>query len=82
MGVGQNIKQWRERRAFGQGELAGLVGISQNGLWRIEAERHKPKPATLRKIAEVLKVEIDTLTDLGGTTANGAVATPEASDGS
>ena len=65
MSVGQNIRRLRERRAYGQGELAGLVGISQNGLWRIEAERVTPKGKTLRKIAEVLGVDVEVLNGKG-----------------
>jgi len=65
LSIGQNIRRLRERHAYGQGELAGLIGISQNGLWRIEAERVTPKGKTLRKIAEVLNVPIERLTDPG-----------------
>jgi transcriptional regulator with XRE-family HTH domain len=54
MGVGQNIRALRERRGYGQAELARLVGMPTNTLWRIEKFDRKPRPPTLRKIAELL----------------------------
>jgi transcriptional regulator with XRE-family HTH domain len=61
MAVGQNIKEWREKRSYSQVELARLVGISANSLYRIEKESNIPRPQTLRKIAEVLGVTPETL---------------------
>lgn len=61
MAVGQNIRHWRERLSYGQSELAGMVGITPNALWRIEREQHMPRPKTLRKIAEALHLTIDQL---------------------
>lgn len=62
MGVGQNIKKWRERRFYSQAELARLVGISANSIYRIEKETYNPRPQTVRKIAEVLAVSLEELT--------------------
>jgi len=62
MNVGQRIRELRERKAYGQAELARAVGITPTSLWAIEAGRHAPRPATLRKIAQHLGVAIEELT--------------------
>ncbi len=62
MEIGEAIRYWRTRRAINQGELAGMVGISQNSLSRIETGEHRPRNTTLRKIAEALKVPVENLT--------------------
>lgn len=62
MNVGERIREVRERKAYGQAELARAVGITATSLWAIEAGRHVPRPATLRKIAEHLGVPIEQLT--------------------
>lgn len=62
MNTGQRIRELRERKAYGQAELARLVGITGTSMWAIEAGRHAPRPATLRKIAAVLDVPIEHLT--------------------
>ena len=63
MAMGENIRRWREYRAYGQAELARLVGISPNTLYRIEVEGREPRPATLRRLAEVLAMDVATLRD-------------------
>jgi transcriptional regulator with XRE-family HTH domain len=55
--VGDRIKAARERKVWGQAELARAVGITPNSLYRIENGMHAPRPATIRKIAEVLGVD-------------------------
>jgi len=62
MNVGQRIREVREQKSYGQAELARAVGITATSLWAIEAGRHVPRPATLRKIAERLGVSIERLT--------------------
>jgi transcriptional regulator with XRE-family HTH domain len=61
MSLGQRIKQVRQRKVWGQAELARKAGVSVNTLYRIEAEQHVPRPATIRKIAEALGVEPEVL---------------------
>jgi len=60
--VGQRIRAARERKAYGQAEVARGVGITPTSLWAIEAGRHAPRPATLRKIAQFLGVPVEDLT--------------------
>ncbi len=57
MVVGENIRRWREMRSYGQAELAREAGVSANTLYRIENGMNRPRPATVRKIAEVLHVD-------------------------
>lgn len=57
MTPGERIKAARERKVWGQAELARMAGISPNTLYRIEAGTHTPRPVTIRRIAEVLGIE-------------------------
>jgi transcriptional regulator with XRE-family HTH domain len=66
MTVGENVRSWRERRSYGQTELAKLVGMSPEGLFRIEKGQRQPRPATLRKIADVLGIDVEVLNGKGG----------------
>ena len=61
MGVGHNIRLWRERRGYDQAELARLAGIKPNTLWRIEKLDRKPRGPTLRKLADLLSVDVSVL---------------------
>lgn len=64
MATSENVKQWRERRSYGQAELARLVGVTPNAIYRIEKGTREPRPETLRKIADVLKVDVAILKGL------------------
>jgi len=54
---GKRVRRARERAVFGQAELARAAGLSVIGLWQIEHDRRKPRPATIRRIAAALGVE-------------------------
>ncbi len=54
--IGRRIREIREREVWGQAELARAAGISIAGLWQIEHDKREPRPATIRKIADVLGV--------------------------
>jgi transcriptional regulator with XRE-family HTH domain len=60
--LSERIREARERKAYGQAELARAIGMTPTSLWAIEAGRHVPRPATLRKIADVLGVPVEELT--------------------
>lgn len=64
MTVGTRIRRARERKSWGQAELARAAGISPNTLWKIEQGTQAPRPHTVRKIAEVLAVDVTELTGL------------------
>jgi transcriptional regulator with XRE-family HTH domain len=55
--MSMTLRQARERKCWGQAELARRVGISPNTLYRIEAGRCRARPGTLRRLAEALGVE-------------------------
>jgi transcriptional regulator with XRE-family HTH domain len=55
--IGERIRVEREKAVLSQGELAEAAGLSRNGVWQIEHGRKQPRPATIRKIAEALKIE-------------------------
>jgi len=59
--IGERIRDWRARRSYGQAELARAVGITPNTLYRIETEGRTPRPATIRKIADILQVSVENL---------------------
>jgi transcriptional regulator with XRE-family HTH domain len=55
--TGEKIKAAREAKVWGQAELAREIGITPNGLWHIENGKRNPRPATVRKIAQVLGID-------------------------
>lgn len=57
MTVGERIKAARERKVWGQAELARAAGLSPNTLYRIENGTHRPRPITIRKLAEALGLD-------------------------
>ena len=60
---GEKVQAARERRFLSQRELAERAGINRNTVWRIETSGHtEVHPRTIRKIAEALSVDPDTLT--------------------
>ena len=58
------LRQIRELAGYSQQELANKSGVSQHTISEIELGRRKPQGRTLRKLAEVLGVEVADL--LGG----------------
>jgi DNA-binding XRE family transcriptional regulator len=57
------LTYWRTRRALTQGELAQLVGVNISTVARLERGA-TARLATVRKLAQVLKVEPGVLMDL------------------
>ena len=55
------LKEWRERRLLTQRELAERVGVTQGTINRIERGVHRPRLATVRRLAEALGVDPDEL---------------------
>lgn len=63
--IGQRIRKAREFRILGVVECAELLDVDYTLLSRWEHDRTKPRPKSLKKIAEVLNVDVNWL-------ANGA----------
>ena len=59
------IRESRIKQGFGQRELAVKVGVAPSYLNDIEKEkRSAPKSIVIKKIAKLLKIDINTLNDL------------------
>jgi putative transcriptional regulator len=58
-----NLRYWREKKRYTQSDLAALVGVQAQTIANIEHAKHKPRPRTQRKLAEILGVSVDQLFD-------------------
>ncbi len=65
----ERLKELRKLRAFSQQELADASGIGRATISRIERGETGAHGRTLRKLAEVLRVDVSELVKTGG--ANG-----------
>ena len=63
--MGQRIKRLRQERGMTQPQLSAATGISIEHLSRIENDRHRPQPRTLRDLANGLGVSEKDLTGPG-----------------
>lgn len=57
-----NLKKIRERRALSLTDLAQITRVSRVTINRIENQKQKARPQTLRKLADALKVSVEELT--------------------
>lgn len=55
--LGQNIRTARKARKISQERFAELLGIGIPALSKIECGKSFPKPETIEKIVDVLKIE-------------------------
>ena len=62
----QRLKELRKLRAFSQQELADASGIGRATISRIERGETGAHGRTLRKLAEVLRVDVSELVKTGG----------------
>ena len=61
------IREARIKNGFGQREVAIKIGIAASYLNDIEKEkRSAPKQIVIKKLAKLLKINIDILNDLAG----------------
>lgn len=51
------LKEWRQRRAMTQDELASTSGVARTTIMRLEANESEARPSTVRKLATALKVD-------------------------
>lgn len=60
------LRRIRELRVLSQRDLADLSGLTQATIWRLESGRGKEvHPKTVRRLAEALEVEPQTLLKRG-----------------
>lgn len=62
--LGENIVRLREKKGLRQIDLAIELNIDDSSLRRIESGRTNPTIITLKKIADVLKVNLSELVDV------------------
>ena len=62
--IGENIVRLRDKRGLRQIDLAIELDIDDSSLRRIESGRTNPTIITLKKIADVLKVNLSELVDV------------------
>lgn len=64
---GERLKELREQRSLSVNQLAIYAGVSAAAISRIEnGHRGVPKPATIRKLADALKMPYEQLMDIAG----------------
>jgi transcriptional regulator with XRE-family HTH domain len=61
--IGKRIHDRREAKKISQSQLAKLVGITPATIWNWETRGTHPRPETLAKVAAVLEVSEDFLSD-------------------
>ena len=59
--IGDEVRIWRMRRAMTQAELAKKAGVGVNTIVRIERNQTEPRPPTIRKLAEALRIDTSEL---------------------
>ena len=62
----ERLKELRKLRAFSQQKLADVSGIGRATISRIERGETGAHGRTLRKLAEVLRVDVSELVKTGG----------------
>ena len=57
--IGRRVRHLRERRAWSQRDLAARAGVTLLTVFRVEHDQfaHRPRPSTIRKLAEALGVD-------------------------
>ncbi len=53
-----DLRELRESRVMTQADVAASMGVESSAVARLEAGGHKPRPSTLRKLAEALGVDV------------------------
>ncbi len=61
-----SLKKYRILAGLTQEELAERVGMHRVSIVELEGGKRSPHPRTLKKLAEVLGVDTETLTKNGG----------------
>ncbi|HPS53468.1 MAG TPA: helix-turn-helix transcriptional regulator [Phycisphaerae bacterium] len=62
---GKILRRWRVKREISMAKLAELVGCSANDISRYENQGRLPRPARVKKLADVLGIRENELTNSG-----------------
>ena len=61
--IGRNVREFRERAGLSQKAMSEKTGLAQPHVSRLEAGTHLPSVATLKKVADTLRIPICSLLD-------------------
>lgn len=75
MNLGEKISAQRKNSGFSQELLAENAGISLRTIQRIEKNKSKPRPYTLKVIADALNIQMEELADEQNTTTESIAGT-------
>jgi len=59
--LGQNLKRIREQKSMTQGDICRALDIDRGYISSIESGKRNPTLATLKKLADALRVSVDEL---------------------
>ena len=63
MALGENISAERKRQGFSQDDIAVLIGVSRQAVYKWEKGLSSPSTENMIKLAEILKVSVEKLSD-------------------
>ncbi len=61
---GSRLREWRDKRGYTQEELADLLGVSYQQIWRYESGKNDPTGDSLARMAKLLQITTDYLLGL------------------
>lgn len=61
-GIGERVRELRQRRTYSIRELSEKSGVSPDAIVKLEHEYRRPRPGTVRKVAKALGVSAEYLT--------------------
>lgn len=64
MKLGEKIKYLRKSKGISQEELASMLKINRNYLSRIETGKSEPTSSILKQIAQIFKIDLNSLLDI------------------
>lgn len=64
LSIGKEIKRKRNVNGLTQDELADKIGVSRNYISDLENDRYVPSVKTLSKIANVLQMDLNFLSEM------------------
>ena len=59
--LGEALREWRKKAGLTQAQLGHKLDVGQSQIGKWERNENQPRPETLEKIAEILKVPISRL---------------------
>lgn len=66
MKLGEKIKYLRKSKGISQEELATMLKVNRNYLSRVETGKSEPTAGTLKDIAEIFGIDLNSLLDITG----------------